>query len=85
MSSYSEKYKYIYKKFKESHLKRALGDDYLYSIGETTRLHSPMLYEAEYGILYLRDDAVLDLLNYIEELKANATKTVPAGSRRQDF
>lgn len=44
-----------------------------------------MIYEAEYGILYLRDDAVLDLLNYIEELKANAIKTVPAGSRRQDF
>ena len=85
MSSYSEKHKYICKTFKEAHLKRALGDDYLDSIGETTRLHSPMLYEAEYGILYLRDDAVLDLLNYIEELKANATKTVPAGSRRQDF
>jgi hypothetical protein len=85
MSSYSEKYKYIYKKFKEAHLKMALGDEYLDSIGETTRLHSPMLYEAEYGILYLRDDAVLDLLNYIEELKANAIKTVPTGSRRQDF
>ena len=46
MSSYSEKYKYIYKKFKEAHLKRSLGDEYLDSIGETTRLHSPMLYEA---------------------------------------
>ena len=85
MSSYSEKYKYIYKTFKEAHLKMSLGDEYLDSIGETTRLHSPMIYEAEYGILYLRDDAVLDLLNYIEELKANATKTVPTSSRRQDF
>ena len=71
MSSYSEKYKYIYKKFKEAHLKRALGDEYLDSIGETTRLHSPMLYEAEYGILYLRDDAVLDLLNYIDTCSYN--------------
>lgn len=85
MSSYSEKYKYIYKTFKKAHLKMSLGDGYLDSIGETTRLHSPMIYEAEYGILYLRDDAVLDLLNYIEELKANAIKTVPTSSRRQDF
>ena len=85
MSSYSEKYKYIYEKFKEAHLRGSLGDEFLDSVGKTTRLHSPMIYEAEHGILYLRDDAVLDLLNYIEELKANATKAVPTGSRRQDF
>lgn len=69
MVKYSEKYKYICKEFTKRKLEHALGDEYLESIGETTRLHAPMIMEAEYGILYLRDDAVQDLLRYIRELK----------------
>ena len=48
-----------------------LSDDYLASIGKTTRATSvrEIAGECEYGIIYMRDDAVEILLRYINALE----------------
>lgn len=51
--------------------KTGLSDDYLASIDRTTRATNirEIAGELEYGIVYMRDDAVDILLRYIEQLE----------------
>ena len=51
--------------------KRSLSDNYLASLNETTRSNDPAYIagEFDYGIVYMRDDAVEILLEYIEQLE----------------
>lgn len=53
---------------------RALTDNYLALLGETTRSDGPtnIAGEFDYGIVYMRDDAVEILLKYIEELECDS-------------
>ena len=53
---------------------RALTDNYLALLNETTRSDSPTYIagELDYGIVYMRDDAVEILLKYIEELECDS-------------
>lgn len=52
-------------------LDRGLSDDYLASVDKTTRATDirGIAGEFEYGIIYMRDDAVEILLRYIDELE----------------
>ena len=52
-----------------------LSDDYLASIGKNTRATSirEITGECEYGIIYMRDDAVEILLRYIDELERESS------------
>ena len=51
--------------------KRELSDDYLASVNEKMRATDPEFIagEFDYGIVYMRDDAVDILLKYIEQLE----------------
>lgn len=54
--------------------KRELSDDYLSSQNQDTRAKNPTYIagEFDYGIIYMRDDAVDILLEYIERLERGA-------------
>lgn len=53
---------------------RGLSDDYLVSVDKTTRATDirGIAGEFEYGIIYMRDDAVEILLRYIDELESES-------------
>lgn len=57
-----EEYKKFCKEFR-------LNDEYLESVGQTTRKESPMFIEGSKGIAYMRDDAVDDILDYTHKLE----------------
>ena len=53
---------------------RQLSDDYLRDQNCETRKDLPVAIEFEYGVVYLRDDAVDALLARIKELEARCKK-----------
>ena len=62
-------YKDVIKEFKEKCDRYCLSDEYLESIGSTTRKDAVMCGEYQYGIVYVRDDAVELLIDRINELE----------------
>ena len=67
----SEQYKIVKDKFIERCKNKQLGDEYLIKNECTPRnlISGNICGDFDYGIVYLRDDAVEVLLKYIEELK----------------
>lgn len=62
-------YKDVIKEFKEKCDRYCLSDEYLNSIGNDTRKDAVMCGEYQYGIVYMRDDAVELLIRRINELE----------------
>lgn len=62
-------YKDVINEFKEKCNRYCLSDEYLKSIDNTTRKDAVLCGEYEYGMVYLRDDAVKLLIDKINELE----------------
>jgi hypothetical protein len=67
---------YIKAKFTDKSLALRLKDGYLASIGAAQRKDMPMIIEQPTGVLYLRDDAVDDLLNTIDCMKKDIDEKI---------
>ena len=62
-------YKDVINEFRKNCNNYSLSDDYLNSIGNDTRKDAEMCGEYQYGIVYVRDDAVELLIDRINELE----------------
>ena len=68
-------YKDVIKEYEERRNHIYLSDDYLKDCSTSyTRETAPLVGEYEYGIAYLRDDAVELLINRIKELENGTEK-----------
>ena len=62
-------YKDVINEFRKNCNNYSLSDDFLNSIGNDTRKDAVMCGEYQYGIVYVRDDAVELLIDRINELE----------------
>lgn len=63
----------VIEEFEETCVQKECGDEYLDSVGKSTRYSGelPLLADYSYGVLYLRDDAVRTLVCRIRDLEWN--------------
>lgn len=70
MNTLADKCREIRNVFDEEVERSCLGDDYLKSINAISREDNEIAGDYSYGIVWLRDDAVFKLLDYIDCLES---------------
>lgn len=79
LMKWNENSEYVIQELIKACMKDKFDDEYLESIGNPTRKNKPMILNDGSGILYLRDDAALDLLAAINQYKIAIDKLLTFG------